>query len=143
MKKNIFILICSVCFSLSAQNNEKVNKYERIKALKISYLTEKLELTTNEAEKFWPIYNAFEKKHHNIRRQKRELHRKSKEVLSDQAASKAVLSYVKEEEKQFLLMKDLVDALSPVLSSQKILKLLDSEESFRRKLLKQFHKRGR
>lgn len=35
---------------------------EELKAMKISYLTEKLSLTPREAEQFWPIYNEFEDK---------------------------------------------------------------------------------
>src|SRR5690554_2163531 len=32
---------------------------ERINNLRIAYLTEKLSLTTEQAEKFWPIYREF------------------------------------------------------------------------------------
>ena len=33
---------------------------QRIKASKIAYITEQVELTPEEAEKFWPVYNELE-----------------------------------------------------------------------------------
>lgn len=32
---------------------------ERIKALKVAYITKELNLTSAEAEKFWPVYNDY------------------------------------------------------------------------------------
>lgn len=32
---------------------------ERLEALKIAYLTKKLNLTTEEAQRFWPVYNQY------------------------------------------------------------------------------------
>lgn len=38
---------------------EKKNPGGRVEALKIAYLTQKLNLSTDEAQKFWPIYNKY------------------------------------------------------------------------------------
>ena len=35
---------------------------ERIKALKVSFITERLDLTEKEAQKFWAVYNEYENK---------------------------------------------------------------------------------
>ena len=43
-----------------SQNRKKINK-NRVKAHKIAFITDQLNLTTDEAEVFWPIYNAHEK----------------------------------------------------------------------------------
>ena len=56
-----FLLLIGVIFISTnnySQNREKLN---RVKAYKIAYITDLLNLTTNEAELFWPIYNAHEK----------------------------------------------------------------------------------
>ena len=44
-----------------AQNEEQKRDGGRIEALKIAYLTKKLDLTPEEAQKFWPIYNEYTK----------------------------------------------------------------------------------
>jgi len=43
-----------------SQNRKKINK-NRVKAHKIAFITDQLNLTAKEAEVFWPIYNAHEK----------------------------------------------------------------------------------
>ena len=73
MKKIIFSALISITlFSGYAQPNskrseprmsweEKQAPKERIELFKIQFITEKLDLTTTEAEAFWPIYEAYKK----------------------------------------------------------------------------------
>ena len=50
-----------------------INKIEeeKIKALKIAFITEELNLTSNEAEKFWPVYNKYDEILHRLERVER------------------------------------------------------------------------
>lgn len=62
MKK--LLLICSLLFgvtviSVAQEGGEPAKDGSRIEALKIAYLTKKLNLSTEEAQKFWPIYNKY------------------------------------------------------------------------------------
>mgnify|MGYP005615414997 CR=1 FL=1 len=61
----IFLLVSSLSFS-----QDHREKREKVKALKVAYITEQLELTSDEAEKFWPIYNTFEDKQSELRHEK-------------------------------------------------------------------------
>ena len=66
--KNIIIFICISLFcilSLSAQIRK--GSRDKIKMLKISYLTDRLKLTPDEAQKFWPVYNIHDKKKHELK----------------------------------------------------------------------------
>ena len=63
--KHILILFLLIATTASAQRGDK------IKAYKTAFLTESLELTSDEAEKFWPIYNAHEEKLRTLRKQER------------------------------------------------------------------------
>ncbi|WP_224490985.1 hypothetical protein [Robertkochia flava] len=56
--KRIFILTALVFFSF--QVNAQESRRERIKSLKVAYLTEKLELLPDEAAIFWPRYNQYD-----------------------------------------------------------------------------------
>ena len=40
------------------------------KRQKVAFITNELDLTPEESAKFWPLYNAFEDKQHEIRKQK-------------------------------------------------------------------------
>ena len=61
MKKYILILFV-ILGSFSGIKAQDVNesKAERIQALKIAFITQKLQLTADEAQKFWPVYNQYD-----------------------------------------------------------------------------------
>jgi len=46
--------------SLLAQDYNKPNRTEKIQALKIAFITQKLNLNPDEAQRFWPVYNNYE-----------------------------------------------------------------------------------
>lgn len=60
MKKYLLILTLFLGFAVKgiSQDDDKKDG-GKIEALKIAYLTRKLNLTTEEAQKFWPVYNKY------------------------------------------------------------------------------------
>lgn len=57
-----FLLIISFLglgLGVFAQDEQPKNDGGRIEALKIAFITKKLNLSTEEAQKFWPIYNKY------------------------------------------------------------------------------------
>ncbi|KYP14173.1 hypothetical protein, partial [Flavihumibacter sp. CACIAM 22H1] len=56
--KYIFTLLVFIgSFQLVSQAQQRDG--ERLEALKVAYLTKKLSLTSEEAQKFWPVYNEY------------------------------------------------------------------------------------
>lgn len=71
MKKiSLFLCLALISFSLLAQRKENKPGYDREKlsAAKIAFITQKLDITPDQAEQFWPLYNAFEDKRRKIGR---------------------------------------------------------------------------
>ena len=67
MKKitTIFIVLAALAFSLAASAQDTNRRpqrdwQDRMKAEKIAFLTDAMELTSAEAERFWPVYNKAE-----------------------------------------------------------------------------------
>lgn len=146
--KNILpILLLLVSFSFYAQNDKDDEKREKIKAYKVSFLTTELELTSTEAERFWPIYNAYDDKQFELRHQKMKTYlRKLKDdnvnSLSEKEAA-ALLSQIESTDKElYFLREKYMSNLRKVLSAKKILKLKKSEDDFNRKLLKQYKEKA-
>ena len=137
-------LLLLFSISIFAQDgNDKKEKWEQIKALKVSFLTTELKLTSDESEKFWPVYNAYEEKQYKIRHDKmRAIVRKIDEVGPDKMSEKDALSYLDQledaDEELFNLRKKLVADLKPIIGPARILKLKKAEEDFNKKLLKQY-----
>ena len=127
----------------NAQPNEKMQK---IKSLKIGFITESLELTPDEASDFWPIYNFHQDKIHQLYHQNRKLRHAMRseqyfENLTDEEADKVLnnlLQTDKNIEQEKLAM---FEKLKTVLPSKKLLKLHKAENDFRHKILEQYRKR--
>ncbi|RXK59371.1 hypothetical protein ESA94_14655 [Lacibacter luteus] len=63
--KKIVTLTMIVLFGLSsmlyAQDQPDTKEQEKIRALEIAFISRKLNLTENEAQRFWPIYNEYKR----------------------------------------------------------------------------------
>ena len=71
---SIFLLAC--VNMLNAQPPGGELPAERLKGLRIAFFSEKLDLTPTEAEKFWPVYNAYAAEVDKVRGERKELFRK-------------------------------------------------------------------
>ncbi|WP_111683929.1 sensor of ECF-type sigma factor [Winogradskyella tangerina] len=146
MKKLILLLTLMIGFSSYAQMGEKMQ--ERIRAQKIAFLTDKLQLTTEEAQQFWPIYNAFEAKVEEIK--SKVLRPLKKEMRSgdvtDKRAEEILDKVMEAETDTHNANLELVQDLKKVISAKKIIRLKAAEDQFNQILLdklKEFRERRR
>lgn len=143
--KNILpTLLLLVSLGSFAQGGGKMReKKEQVKALKVAFLTNELSLSTAEAEKFWPVYNAFDDKQFELRHQKMRAYMDrmddgSVEKMSDKEAAAFLAQMENTEDELYQLRKKFVSNLKGIISPVKIIKLKKAEEDFNRKLLKQY-----
>lgn len=62
MKKYLLILsLACISFFAKAQGDDPAKKADKIQALKTAFITQKLQLTSEEAQKFWPVYGNYER----------------------------------------------------------------------------------
>ena len=132
------VLILFLSTSVFAQRVDK----EKIKNLKIAHITEQLDLTEIEAQKFWPIYNANEDAKHKLKAQS-SLRRKEKvpEELSENEAKTLLLDMEKIEKQKVELHSKMLNQLLEVMPAKKIIKLFQAERSFRHKMFEEYKKR--
>lgn len=119
---------------------------EKIKSLKVAFITERLDLSSNEAQAFWPVYNEYEKNREALRQKERTQIRhkiKSADELSEKQAADLLEKYISFEDEEEALDKAFLKKVSSVISAKKTLLLLRSEEEFKRQLIKQYrHKKS-
>lgn len=143
MKTYFTLLVLMLSLAVLAQGKDE--KRERIKALKTAFITTELNLSSEEAAKFWPVYNDFDDKQFEIRHQKmRGLGKKIDAVdsMSDKDAL-SILNQMEDLDEELLQnKKKLISSLKPIISAKKIIKLKKAEDEFQRKLLKQFKDKG-
>lgn len=137
-----FIITLALCFSLSTFAQEN-----KIKSLKVAFITEKLNLTEKEAQQFWPVYNAYDNtvnnlKFNELRKVVHEI-RESYASVSDDKANELLNKALEIEDKIHSENIKLIKKLRGIISSKKILALKNAEEDFNRKMLEEFNKRRR
>ena len=117
---------------------------ERIKTFKVAFITERLALSSEEAQQFWPVYNNYEEATQKLRRKERQRFGSQLPYLDDLSENEAtsLLAEFKgiQTEKHNLEQQFLQD-LKQVLPSKKIVLLLKAEEDFKKRLLQQMRKR--
>lgn len=134
----VLILLLSTVASIQAQ--DKKDHREKIKALKVAYITQELNMNPEVAQKFWPVYNSYEC-------QRRDLHRREHikienvQTISEAKAEEMLKEYLAVEKEEYAIKKQLFSDLKKILSSQEIIKLHKLEENFNKKLLKEYRSR--
>jgi len=139
MKKLITLLLIVLSFSAFSQDRQK--KLERIKALRVAFLSDRLDLTPEEAQKFWPVFNQYDEKQFQLQHDKRKLMRKLRPENTATLTEKETVALMEEDEKLENDIqenrKKLVKDLQGVIPNQKILMLKQLEIEFKHKLLEQ------
>lgn len=108
---------------------------QKIKAAHAAYITERLGLTPEEAEKFWPVYREYSQKRQEIRQQMRTAREKG-------TSEKELLDLdLKVKQQQLDLEKDYSGRLQKVITPQKMMNLRQAEGDFRKLLLRQIQQR--
>jgi hypothetical protein len=107
----------------------------RIDAARAAYITDRLGLTTEEAERFWPVYNEFSNKRQELRQQFVGAKRSGK---SDQ---ELVDLGLKIKQQELDLEKDYSGKMLNVISAQKLMTLRTADREFTRLILQQIQQR--
>ncbi|MGY8914164.1 MAG: hypothetical protein ACKVJF_03660 [Flavobacteriales bacterium] len=119
---------------------------EKIKALKVAFITERLDLSSKEAQLFWPIYNEHETNMEDIRvKEWSQVRYKIKQAntLSENEADELLGLYSALEKEKQESNKRLFTRLKNVLSSKKTLLLIQSEGDFKRQLMRMYRQKQR
>ena len=127
------------------QNQKMDKKRERIEKEKIGFLTSHLNLTIEDAQKFWPIYNEFSNARHACFIKRKE-HKKNL-VDVNNMTEREIEEHIK---KHFLYEQEILDIkkqfhnkFKQVLSNKQIAKLYHAEKEFKNKLLRDLTKKNR
>lgn len=141
IRKIIPLILLMITTSFYAQSHGQ--KKEKIKALKIAFITTELALTSSEAAAFWPVYNTYEDRQYVLRRQKSKIFKdKISNLATHNITDKeavAILSDMENIDDELYQLRKKVNAdLKNILSPLKIMKLKKAEEDFNHNLLKQY-----
>jgi hypothetical protein len=146
MKMRINLILILFVFVQAAWAQRGGPYKEKVDALKVGFITKKLDLTAGEAQKFWPVYN----KYHELLEKNRS---GMKEILAEQLgnldnmtsaeADKALLEMQAMRSQELEVLKLYTLEFKKILPTQKVVKLFIAEQEFKRELLRQLKEQRR
>ena len=117
---------------------------EKIKSLKIAFITERLSLSSEEATVFWPVYNEHEKALENLRiKERNDIRGKLRnfDQMSDQQIDGLMDEFLELEKEKMERNRAFIKKMSGLISARKTFLLIKAEEDFKRRLLQQIQQR--
>jgi hypothetical protein len=114
---------------------------ERIKTQHIAFISNRLQLTTKEAEQFWLLFNEFHEKQKAIRDAAHAQRQKPFDEMTDAEVEKLITSEIDIQGRELELRKEYYQKFKTVISVKKIAKLYRAERDFKMSVLENFKKR--
>jgi hypothetical protein len=133
LKTKLYILIFVLCtsFNLFPQGGEKK---EKIEALRVAFITQQLNLTPDESQKFWPVYNEYQDK---IKAARREFRMIPNNFTTDKEAQDFLDGELLLKQRELSLYKEYYEKFKKILPLKKVAQLRQAEEEFKKALLQQ------
>jgi hypothetical protein len=137
MKRDIIILIFLAIFPLIQVTAQNPN-LEKLNAYKIAFFTRRMNLTSQEAEKFWPVYNEFQDKRNAIQTERQALNRNFNQNelnMTEKELIEAGDKHVSLQVQEASLAQEYHKKFKEILAPAKIIRLYQAENQYRLQLL--------
>jgi len=139
MKNLLIPLLLLFSLNLSAQDQESLDKIE---SAKIGLITERLQLTPEQAEKFWPLYREYNNKRMELRRELRSARDEVDPQRATEEERKQLIEMgLRIKERELALEQDYSKRMLEVIDSRQLLSLRRAEEDFKRMLIERIERR--
>ncbi len=142
MRINLIFFITLISLTAFGQQDDVENvrdprARERIRAAHAAYITERIGLTADEAEKFWPVYREYLEKRRHLRQEARQGRN------SETDESKLLELDLRFKQEELDLEKHYTGEMGRIIPAEKLIKLREAEMDFRKLLLRQIQQRRR
>jgi Spy/CpxP family protein refolding chaperone len=111
-------------------------RLSQLENAKIAYLTDKISLTQDQAQKFWPVYNEFTDKRRDLNKRLRLLRMDNADGLTDQQIKDNLTQGLALRQSEVNLEKEYFDKFQKVLTIRQVGKLFMAERQFTKEVLK-------
>jgi len=130
------ILFSMPSFAQDGQYKEKIK--DKVKAQKVAYITNQLDLSESEAQKFWPIYHSY---HSEIEQLRASLDLKPRRDMTDKEAEEMMMAVLDGRTKEIEIQKKYIQKLKTAVAAKKIAMLFRAEKEFKEKVISNIKER--
>lgn len=143
--KQFFLVLILLTIGVIVKAQPPGDKKEKIEAIKVGYITKQLELTSDEAKVFWPVYNQFDAEMEVIRKSRATEMMGAKinfDEMSDADVAKLIDNEMANQQKELDIRKKYNVEFKKVLPVKKVAKFWVAEQKFKLYLLEQLKQNG-
>jgi hypothetical protein len=139
MKRGLLILIIALAIPVLQLNAQNQN-FEKFSTYKVGFFTKKINLTSEEAERFWPVYNDYQKQKNLIQREKiliiRDFNLNESSLSDNQLAEMGdkLIKYISDESSLAVAFHKKVKEILP---PAKVIRYYQAENQYKLQLLKE------
>ena len=133
-----YIVLILFCFTAAVSFAQPGTKRDKIEALRVSFINQKVNFTTQEGQLFWPLYDEYNDKLENARKTFRQQFIRNTDftTLSDKEAEAYINAELNLKQREYELYKEYFDKFKKVLPIKKVALLRRAEEEFKKELIK-------
>jgi len=118
-----FLIILPFTSLAQTEDGENITDRKKIQAMEVAYITKELNLSPEEAEKFWPVFNKY------------------REDVKSVLTNKAISDQLEKQQKVLDLRKKYRTEFTRILAQERANKVFTSEDQFRQMVRREFQKR--
>ena len=135
MKKSLLLFLCSVCGLFAARAQDS-----KLESAKVAYISAAADLSPEESEKFWPLYNDYRREKRELRKSILKLRAANKDA--DEKAFSANMKKIAELRKEEIDLDERYrEKFTKVVGTKKLADVYAAEQEFNRKLLRKLAER--
>jgi hypothetical protein len=137
-----FVIVFLLVLGLQRVQAQSQETLDKIESARIALITERLGLTPEEAEKFWPLYNEYSNQRETLRKEFMNARKQyQRDNLSEEEGKKLIEMGMQLKERQLALEKEYASRLTDVINNRQLVALKKAEEDFRKMLLERLQQR--
>lgn len=135
MKKILITIIMFQFFGSTVFAQKTEQRASKIESMKVGFISSKLNLNTEEAQRFWPLYNEFTAELENINKDNPK-RREAFDNMTDLEASQLLSDILEDDEKKVALKKSFAERMSREIGAKKTIMYFYMETQFKKEMLK-------
>ena len=129
------LLLASAAHAQSG-GGRKGQRLGQLENAKIAFITTRISLTQDQAQKFWPLYNEFTARRRELNRSGRLLRRDVTESMTDQQLRDNFTQAFNMRQQELNLEKEYFDKFQKVISLRQVAQLFQAERDFTKEVIK-------
>lgn len=137
--KNKALAILTLLFLGIYAFGQQPGDNERLQAMRVAFITNALQLTPDESQDFWPVYNEYEAEQREIRKKYRP--DRQMMLMNDEELEQHLENTLRMEEELLQLKRTYMNRMKDVIPIRKIAMLNQAENKFKEEILKQIRQR--